>query len=237
MAPLAALPAAADTVAEVSAAAGTSPVVINEAYLSGGSSGAAYKSKFVELYNSSDIPVSLDGWSVQYRSASATAVPTSVAPLSGTIAAKGHYLVQGGSNNGGAAGADLPAPDLVATGLNFGGTAGTIVLAKQPTAVALSTGSQVEPAGVADLLGYGSSNTFETATATGPTGTGDVRSLNRSGGTDSNSNAADFSLNAAITPTGTGGTTTPEPDPTPIPRPPLQPGPSPKSKAPAPKAR
>ncbi len=102
-APLAAVPAAAevageDVAAEVSAAAGTSPVVINEAYLSGGSPGAAYKSKFVELYNTSDAPVSLDGWSVQYRSATGTAAPTGVARLTGSVPAKGHYLVQGGSN-------------------------------------------------------------------------------------------------------------------------------------------
>ncbi|WP_406634065.1 ExeM/NucH family extracellular endonuclease [Pseudarthrobacter quantipunctorum] len=213
LAPLAAFPAVADNkAAEVSAAAGTSPVVINEAYLSGGSTGAAYKNRFLELYNSSDAPVSLDGWSVQYRSAAGTAAPTSVAPLSGTIAAKGHYLIQGASN--GTNGADLPTPDLVAGSLNFSGTSGTIVLAKQPTAVALSTGSQVEPAGVADLLGYGSSNTFETAVAAGVAGAGDVRSLNRSGGADSNSNAADFSLSTTISPTP-GGSTAPDPGPAP----------------------
>ena len=209
-APLAAVPAAA----EVSAAAGTSPVVINEAYLSGGSSGAAYKNKFVELYNSSNAPVSLDGWSVQYRSATGTAAPSAVAALSGSIPAKGYYLVQGGSN--GANGADLPAPDLVAGALNFGGSGGTIVLAKQPTAVGLPTGSAVEPAGVADLLGYGSSNTFETKAAAAPASNTDVKSLNRTGGADSNSNAADFTLSAAITPTSSGGTA---PDPTPVPDP------------------
>ena len=66
-APLAAVPA--NAVEAAPAAAGTSPVVINEAYLSGGSSGAAFKNKFVELYNGSDAPVSLEGWSLQYRSA------------------------------------------------------------------------------------------------------------------------------------------------------------------------
>ncbi|MDR6792588.1 5'-nucleotidase [Pseudarthrobacter oxydans] len=221
LAPLAAFPAVADTTAaEVSPAAGTSPVVINEAYLSGGSTGAAYKNRFLELYNSSDAPVRLDGWSVQYRSATGLAAPTTVAPLTGTIAAKGHYLIQGASN--GTNGAALPTPDLVAGGLNFSGTSGTIVLAKQPTAVALSTGSQVEPAGVADLLGYGSSNTFETAAAAGPAGTGDARSLNRSGGADSNSNAADFSLSTTISPTPSGSTAPgpdPSPDPTPDPTP------------------
>lgn len=209
-APLTAVPAAA----EVSPAAGTSPVVINEAYLSGGSSGAAYKNKFVELYNSSDAPVSLEGWSVQYRSASGTAAPTGVAALSGSIPAKGYYLMQGGTN--GTNGADLPAPDLVAGALNFGGSGGTIVLARQPAAVGLPTGSVVESAGVADLLGYGSSNTFETAAAAAPASNTDVKSLNRTGGADSNSNAADFSLSAAITPTSSGGTA---PDPTPAPDP------------------
>ncbi len=217
-APLSAVPAAAEsTAAEVSAAAGSSPVVINEAYLNGGSAGAAYKSKFVELYNTSDAPVPLDGWSVQYRSAGGTGAPTSVAPLTGIIPAKSHYLVQGSSN--GTAGADLPVPDLVATNLNLSGTNGTIVLAKQATAVGLATGSVVEPAGVADLLGYGTSNTFETKAATGPANNGDVRSLNRSAGADTNSNAADFALNATISPTGSAGSGGPGPDPTPDPEP------------------
>ncbi|MBT2250469.1 ExeM/NucH family extracellular endonuclease [Arthrobacter sp. BHU FT2] len=213
-APLSVAPAFADTTAaEVSAAAGTSPVVINEAYLSGGSSGAAYKNKFVELYNASDAPVSLDGWSVQYRSATGTGAPTGVAALSGSIPAKGYYLVQGGSN--GTNGADLPKPDLVSS-LNPSGTAGTIVLAKQPTAVALSTGSVVETDGVADLLGYGTSNTFETQAAAAPAGNTDVKSLNRAGGADSNNNATDFSLSSTITPASSGGTV-PDPVPTPDP--------------------
>ncbi|RDV08631.1 multifunctional nuclease/2',3'-cyclic-nucleotide 2'-phosphodiesterase/5'-nucleotidase/3'-nucleotidase [Arthrobacter sp. RT-1] len=211
-APLAVVPAAA----EVSAAAGSSPVVINEAYLSGGSSGAAYRNKFVELYNTSDVAVPLDGWSLQYRSATGTAAPTSVAPLSGSIPAKGHYLVQGGSN--GTNGADLPGPDLVAGALNVSGSGGTLVLARQPTAVRLSTGSQVEPAGVADLLGYGTSNTYETVAAAAPAGNSDVKSLNRTGGADTNSNTADFTLSAAITPTPSGGTA-PDPGPTPQPTP------------------
>ena len=62
-------------------------VVINEAYLSGGSAGAAYANKFVELYNPGDQPVALTGWSVQYRSAAGTGAANGVVPLSGTIAA------------------------------------------------------------------------------------------------------------------------------------------------------
>uniref|UniRef100_UPI0032169667 ExeM/NucH family extracellular endonuclease n=1 Tax=uncultured Arthrobacter sp. TaxID=114050 RepID=UPI0032169667 len=207
-APLAAVPAFA---VEVSPAAGTSPVIINEAYLSGGSAGAAYKNKFVELYNTSDAPVSLDGWSLQYRSATGLAAPSFTAPLTGSIPAKGYYLLKGGANGGTApVGAELPAADVTAAGFNPAGGGGTIVLAKQSTAInPLATGSVIESSNVADLLGYGTSNTFETQAATAPKDNNDVKSLNRSNGVDSNSNAADFTLNATITPTAAGGVTPP----------------------------
>ncbi|MBP1137645.1 5'-nucleotidase [Arthrobacter sp. PvP023] len=210
-APLASVPAFAVEVSP--AAAGTSPVVINEAYLSGGSAGAAYKNKFVELYNASDAPVTLDGWSLQYRSGTGTAAPSSTAPLAGTIAAKGYYLLKGGSN--GTVGLDLPAADVTATGFNPAGAGGTIVLAKQSTTLnPLAVGSVIEPANVADLLGYGTSNTFETKAATAPGSNTDVKSLNRSAGLDTNNNSADFTLSAAITPTPAGGSADPvDPDP------------------------
>ncbi|MCI9872512.1 ExeM/NucH family extracellular endonuclease [Arthrobacter humicola] len=204
------------------AAAGTSPVVINEAYLSGGSSGAAFKNKFVELYNGSDAPVSLEGWSLQYRSAPGTGAPSSVAVLAGSIPAKGYYLLKGGSN--GTAGADLPAADATATGFNPAGGGGTIVLAKQAAALnPLPTGSVIEPANVADLLGYGTSNTFEAQAAAAPSGNTDVKSMNRSNGADTNNNAADFALNAAITPTAASGAAGPV-------DPPVDPGTPPAAK-------
>lgn len=204
------------------AAAGTSPVVINEAYLSGGSSGAAFKNKFVELYNGSDAPVSLEGWSLQYRSAPGTGAPSSVAVLAGSIPAKGYYLLKGGSN--GTAGADLPAADATATGFNPAGGGGTIVLAKQAAALnPLPTGSVIEPANVADLLGYGTSNTFEAQAAAAPSGNTDVKSMNRINGADTNNNAADFALNAAITPTAASGAAGPV-------DPPVDPGTPPAAK-------
>ena len=47
-------------------------LVIEEAYLKAGSKGASYNQKFVEIGNPTDAPVSLDGWSLQYRSATGT---------------------------------------------------------------------------------------------------------------------------------------------------------------------
>ncbi|WP_158865747.1 ExeM/NucH family extracellular endonuclease [Leifsonia sp. AG29] len=185
-------------------------VVINEAYLSGGSAGAAFTNKFVELYNPGDQGVSLTGWSLQYRSAGGTGASNGVVPLTGSIAAKGYYLVSGASN--GTAGAALPAPDVASTSLNPSGTTGTLILAKSPTALSLPTGSVTGDATVADLLGYGGSNTFETAKAAAPSGNTDVKSLVRASFKDTDDNSADFSLSASITPQNTassGGGTDP----------------------------
>ncbi|WP_231555079.1 ExeM/NucH family extracellular endonuclease [Microbacterium sp. ZOR0019] len=192
---LAAVPAAADTT-------GTG-VVINEAYLSGGSAGAAFKNKFVELYNPTSAAITLDGMSLQYRSASGTGAFNGVAALTGEIPAGGYYLVQGNSN--GANGAELPTPDAVTT-LTPSGTNGTLALVEGTAAVTLTPGSTVGVDGVVDLLGYGSSNTFETKAATAPSGNTDVKSLNRTGAVDTDDNSADFTLSATITPQGSGGT-------------------------------
>jgi len=202
--PLAAVPAHAEE--------GVPGIIINEAYLSGGSTNAPYANKFVELYNPTAAPVSLDGWSLQYRAAGTTTPPTGVGRLAGTIPAGGYYLVQGASN--GTSGAPLPTADAT-IGASFSGAAGTLVLSNQATAVnPLPTGSVLGQAGVVDLLGYGTSNTFETAPATAPAGNSDPKSLNRTGFADSNNNAADFTLNAEVTPKNTAGGGTDPVDPT-----------------------
>ena len=126
---------AANRPAAVPAAVDGSSVVINEAYLNGGSANAPYTNKFVELYNPTSAAVSLSGWSIQYRSATGTAASNGVVPLTGSIAAGGYYLVAGGSN--GANGAALPTPDASGSGLNMQGQNGTIALVQSASAVTL----------------------------------------------------------------------------------------------------
>ncbi len=208
--PLAALPAQAE---EAAPAPG---VVINEAYVNGGSANAPFNTKFVELFNTSDAPVSLDGWSLQYRSGTGTAAPTGLTELSGSIPANGYFLVSGASN--GDTGVALPEADVVGN-LNTSGTRGTLVLSDGNQALAqLPTGSVIGGDGVNDLLGYGSSNTFETAPADGPGGTTNPVSINREAGADTDDNSADFTLSEAVTPTNAAGETadggTEEPTPT-----------------------
>ena len=197
--------------AVLSAPAQASPagdaLVINEAYTNGGSANAVFTHKFVELYNPTDQPISLDGWSLQYRSATGTAAPNGTVQLSGVVPARGHFLISGGSN--GTSGVALPEADLVAGGaFNPAGTKGTIVLADQAgTLTGLPTGSVLtdDVAGVADLLGYGATNTFETSPAGAPAANTDPKSLTRTDGVDTDVNSADFTVTADVTPTNSGG--------------------------------
>lgn len=200
---------------EEKTAASWSGVVINEAYLSGGSKGAAYKNKFIELYNTTDNDVTLDGTSLQYRPASGTGASNAAADLTGVIKAKGHYLIKAGSN--GSDGAELPQADATATNLNASGTKGTLFLAATTSKLSPAVGDTTANADIIDALGYGDTNTFEKAAATAPTNNTAVKSLNRTNGVDTNDNSADFTLSADITPEGTGGGSqpTPKPDPTP----------------------
>ena len=200
---------------EEKTAASWSGVVINEAYLSGGSKGAAYKNKFIELYNTTDNDVTLDGTSLQYRPASGTGASNAAADLTGVIKAKGHYLIKAGSN--GSDGAELPQADATATNLNASGTKGTLFLAATTSKLSPAVGDTTANADIIDALGYGDTNTFEKAAATAPKSNADVKSLNRANGVDTNDNSADFTLSADITPEGTGegSQPTPKPDPTP----------------------
>ena len=189
-APLAAIPAQANP-------AGTG-VVINELYMNGGSFGASYLNKFVELYNPTSADVSLTGMSLQYRSRTGTGDPTSVVALTGVVPAMGTYLVGGGSNA--ANGAELPTPDQMETSLNFAGAGGLVILADQTGALNPGTGDVAGVAGVIDLVGYGTANSYEAAAAPAASTT---TSINRTNGADTDNNSDDFST-AAPSPTPSG---------------------------------
>ena len=53
-------------------AIGSPDIVISQVYGGGGNSGAQFKNDFVELFNRSAGSVTVDGWSVQYASATGT---------------------------------------------------------------------------------------------------------------------------------------------------------------------
>jgi 5'-nucleotidase len=167
-------------------------LVISEAYVNGGSSGASYLNKFVELYNPTSNAVSLTGDTLQYRAPTSTVVPSGsqVFALSGTVAPHGHFLVQlPGNGAPGSPGAPLPTPDLSTGGsVNPGAGGGTLYIAAG-TAGVLPT-----DASVIDKIGWGTSNSPEGTAATGNSLT--LSYQRDATGTDTDNNAADFPVAA-----------------------------------------
>ena len=175
----------------VTATAASTTLVINEVYVNGGSDGATWTNKYVELHNNSSAPISLAGTSLQYRSPTSTSPSSTVVPLTGSVPAGGYFTVQGGSN--GTAGAAVPGVDQTATGLNPGAGGGTITLASVTTAVDPSLTTNV-----IDKIGWGTSNAPEGTAATGNSLT---KSLSRSStSVDTDVNSADFTATEGGTP-------------------------------------
>jgi predicted extracellular nuclease len=169
-------------------AAQDSPIVISQIFGAGGNSGAKIKNDYIELFNRSADPVSVDGWSVQYASASGTS--WQVTKLTGSILPGQYFLVGEALGNGGDT--DLPAPE-VSGSIPMAGGAGKVALSKTATAL---TGAVPTSASLMDLVGFGtgstSANGFEGAGPT-PTLSSTLAAFRKDGGcTDTNDNAADF---------------------------------------------
>ncbi|MED1780649.1 chitobiase/beta-hexosaminidase C-terminal domain-containing protein [Brevibacillus fortis] len=179
-------------------------VVISEVYGGGGNSGAHYKNDFIELYNPTDTPVSLVGWSVQY--AAATGPNWNKTDLTGSIAPYGFYLIQQAAGTGGVA--DLPTPEVTGT-LAMAGAQGKVALVSHATPL---TGADVSSQpGVVDMVGYGGANAYEgnspasaTSNSTSAQRISDASGIVPNGGNgwDTNNNGNDF-ITGAPTPKNT----------------------------------
>ncbi len=171
-------------------------IVISQVYGAGGNADATYTHDFVELYNRGAAPVDLTGWSVQYASATGTGNFSANAPtaLSGTLPPGEHYLVSLAS---GLNGDPLPvAADATGTS-NLAAASGKVVAVRPGTTLGLACNGSSDPcdagetARIADLVGYGSANFFETAAAPGLSVTTSGHRAGN-GATDTDNNASDF---------------------------------------------
>ena len=187
----------------------TAPVVINEVYGGGGNSGAPILRDFVELYNVSDEPVSLAGWSIQYGSSTGTVGNGGlVTALSGTIQPHDFFLV--GQATGAGTQADIET-DLNGT-IAMGAAAGKVALSSSTTALGCTSATRCATIdAVVDFVGYGAAtNDFA---GTGPTSnlsatTSASRSAEHGNTAD---NAADFPVGAP-TPQKSDGDGDPDPE-------------------------
>ncbi|MBD0256655.1 MAG: ExeM/NucH family extracellular endonuclease, partial [Cytophagales bacterium] len=174
-------------------------VVISQVYGGGGNAGAPYTHDFIELFNAGTAPVSLNGLSLQYTSASGTgnfgASASQLTELRNVTLQPGQYfLVQ---QAGGTTGAVLPAPDFTdATPINMSGTAGKVALVTGTASLGCNGGSapcsNESVSRILDLVGFGSANYFEGAAAA-PAPSNTTAIVRKGDGcTDTGNNSDDF---------------------------------------------
>jgi predicted extracellular nuclease len=200
------------------AAAVSTGIVVSQVYGGGGNSGATFTHDFIELFNRGTSPASVEGWSLQYTSATGTGnfggASNLITPLPAVTLAPGQYLLVQEASQA-AVGAPLPTPDVTDdTPIAMAAGAGKVALVNTTTPLGCNGGSTpCSPAALAqivDLVGYGNANFFEGAGAA-PTLSNTTAALRGAGGcTETDDNAADFAA-AAPTPRNTASPLNPCP--------------------------
>lgn len=172
-------------------AAAASDLVISQIY---GGNGYTYKSDYVELFNRGNAAVNVTGWSVQYASAIGTGnfSTNSVTSLSGSVQPGQYLLVRLATSSTGTA---LPTPDATGT-TNLSASSGKVIVAKVATGLACNGGSTpcsaTQMGQIADLVGYGSANFYEGASAA-PAASSTLALFRAGDGcSDTDNNGADF---------------------------------------------
>ncbi len=174
------------------ASASTEGVVISQIY---GGNGNVHQQDYVELFNASNVPVNISGWSIQYASATGSGnfANNGVTSLAGTLQPGQYYLVGLASASSGAA---LPSLDAEGNS-NLSGSRGKVVLVDNSNGLACNGSSTAcsnnQIAQIVDLVGYGSANYFETAAAPSSSSSSALFRA-QDGCTDTDNNASDFSV-------------------------------------------
>lgn len=164
-------------------------ITISEIYGGGGNSGATYKNDFVELYNPTNSPVSVTGWSIQYGSATGTNW-TNKQPIGGMIGPNQYYLISLGTGTVGD-GAALPASQIYG-GINMSATAGKVALVKNSDSLAGPCPLGTDP-DIVDFVGYGSTANCHEGTANAPAPSNTTAVFRKNGGSqDTDQNGNDF---------------------------------------------
>lgn len=157
---------------------------MSQIYGGGGNTGARYTHDFVELFNGGADAVDVDGWSLQY--ASATGKTWLVTPLSGTIEPGEFYLIQQAQGTGGSVA--LSAPDAVGE-TAMSASSGKVALVRGIDGL---TGTCPQGGLIVDFVGYGGADCFE-GSGPGPKPNNSRALLrNGTGSQDSDDNSADF---------------------------------------------
>lgn len=132
-------------------------VVISEIYGGGGNVFSHYNTDYVELYNPTDTPISMDGWSIQKASLSGPSWAITV--LNGTIRSHGYYLVEEDSGNGSHQGDQvaIPSPDVIGL-IPLGQLGNKIALVSSTN---MLSGFYPIRSDIVDFVGYGPTNGYD----------------------------------------------------------------------------
>ncbi len=163
-------------------------IVISQLYTGGGYSGSTYKTKYIELFNRSNDPQTLSGWSIQYGTADGATLSRCNLPNSVTMPAGSYYLVELAS---GSYGDQLStATDYRCVEIDPAAQSGKFFLVPSSTTLTSATPAS----GYIDGVGYGNANWFEGSSATGLLSTTNAALRNNAGCDDTDDNADDFTL-------------------------------------------
>jgi hypothetical protein len=178
----------------------TNGLVISQVYPGGGNAGATYNSKFVELFNHTANPVSLNNWSLQYAASTGSTWTAGNLPNI-TVPAYRYYLVALSTN--GTTGVALPvSPDFTIAAINPSQAAGKIALCNSEAP--LTGASPLATSSVMDFIGYGTGTTAYEGSGPATWTTANTNAMFRvsSGCVDTGDNANDF-VSATVSPRNT----------------------------------
>jgi hypothetical protein len=210
----------------VAAAQATRGIMITEFYSTDGHHGGstAFQNSFVQLFNSTGSAVNLNGWSLQWASASAmqfsnTVTPGSILALTGANGvlslSSGAYLVIDLGNASGT-GVALPAGsyDGSAFTTTFVGTSGMLGLSTTSGAIAFTAGpNSTFSTNMEDFVGYGSAVSYQGSApapnvSNGNSGKGAIQRQYNGGGTNyANSGTSIFGTSTPSSAPAATGTT------------------------------
>jgi predicted extracellular nuclease len=197
------LAAGALAVAPLPAAAQTPRLVISQLYGGGGVDDPALQYDFVELHNTGQTPVVLDGLSLQYAAPFGFGVfgENPITQLTGTVPAGGYFLVR--LDGDPTVGTPLTAvPDQIGVG-DINQWSGKLALVAGPDALPCNGGTSPcdlpTRSRIVDLVGYGAADFFE-GTNGAAQGTSETTGIVRAGNgcTDTDDNLADFAGAAPV---------------------------------------
>ena len=165
----------------------TGQVVISQIYGGGGNAGSVYSNDYVEIFNRSNSPIIIDGWTLQYAAATGTSWDRVF--LSGRMEVGQRYLVSlyhGAQSTG-----NLPTADLQG-GLNLSAQDGKLAIVSNTINL---QGSNPQGSMIMDRVGYGAANGYEGMPASA---IDNSRALLRGaqGCTDSDNNRNDFMVSS-----------------------------------------